>query len=108
MRFPTPRQRKKHLRIFQGKIKRYSTTYLKKLREELWDQWTWETGDELDKTKVELVEAEIESRQGAEYHYEELGVIVRKMNKGRSLQRKRKVRRDGFKIPDMRGRWRGN
>ena len=103
MQFASPRQRKKHLRVFQGKIRRYRTTYLKKLRDELWDRWTWETGADLDKKKAEMVEEEIKGRHGSEYRYTELMLAARHRRKHKSQQKKRKTWRDGFKLPDLRG-----
>ncbi len=62
-RFKDPRQRERHLRIFEAKLHHFETPYLKRLVHKLWDQWTWDTGDQLEKDKIKLVEEELTLRR---------------------------------------------
>ncbi len=56
--------RKRHLRIFEYKIHYQESSHLKKLVDKLWDRWTWDTGDGIEKQKIEMIEAELATRCG--------------------------------------------
>lgn len=64
MQYATKQQRDRHLRVFKHKTHRQKSSYLKKLVNKLWDRWTWDTGDEMEKQKIEIIEAELSSRCG--------------------------------------------
>ena len=88
------RHQHKALRVFKGKIARHSTTWLKKLRDKLWDVWTWEDDSALIEGKIKLLEIEIARRRGSEYNWETAYERQKKVSKRKRRQRLRKAERE--------------
>lgn len=93
-KFKTPKQRERHMRIFRSKLSTYDKAHLKKLLDKAWDSWTWDTGNSIDKEKIELLEKELKSRKDWEGEHERrwAGFTLMKKVVGSHQKRRKKYR----------------
>ena len=96
-----PKKRERHLRIFRMKVTNStSEAHLEKLLRKLWDRWTWDTGDDLEKDKIKIIEDELawrRGKQGKDWMWFQSQERIKKMRSGKkgfSLRKKRKRKRD--------------